>query len=43
MGYTMGNEKSPKDSPCVGMGLHMRESVKDMIFILNPNLISLSF
>ena len=26
-----------------GMGLHVRESVKDMIFILNPNPTSLSF
>ena len=43
MGYTMGCEKSPKDSPCAGMGLHVKESVKGMIFILNSNLISLSF
>ena len=25
------------DSSCVGMGLHVREGVKDMIFILNSN------
>ena len=31
------------DSPRVGMELHVREGVKDMIFILNPNPISLSF
>ena len=30
------------DSPCIGMRLHMREGVKDMIFILNPNPTSLS-
>ena len=31
------------DSPHAGIGLHVRESVKDMIFILNPNPTSLSF
>ena len=30
------------DFPRASIGLHMRESVKDMIFILNPNPISLS-
>ena len=31
------------DSPRARMGPHVREGVKGMIFILNPNLISLSF
>ena len=31
------------DSPRTGMGLHMREGVRSMIFILNPNPTSLSF
>ena len=31
------------DSPRVGMSLHVREDIKDMIFILNQNLTSLSF
>ena len=31
------------DSPCANMGLHMREGIKSMIFILNPNPISLRF
>ena len=31
------------DSPLTGMGLHVRECVKDMIFILNPSLTSLRF
>ena len=31
------------DSPRAGMGLHVRESVKGMVFILNQNPTSLSF
>ena len=31
------------NSPCAGMRLHVREGVKDMIFILNSNPTSLSF
>ena len=31
------------ESPWAGVGLHMREGVKDMIFILNSNPTSLSF
>ena len=31
------------DSPHAGMGLHVREGVKDIIFILNPNPTCLSF
>lgn len=30
-------------SPCVGMELHVREGVKGIIFMLNPNAISFSF
>ena len=30
------------DFPRASIGLHMRGGVKDMIFILNPNSISLS-
>ena len=31
------------NSPCAGMGWHVRDGFKGMIFILNQNPISLSF
>ena len=31
------------DSPCAGMGLHVKEGVKGKMFILNPNPTTLSF